>query len=231
MKKINKKSLWNKKNAFDKSKGSTLPPSYPNEMLVKVFSSKAYSNLTSCLFNKKIRVGELGCFSGNNLRFFIEKKYHTFGIEINNKMLKLCKNNLKRLNYKIPELKIGSNTLLPFNDFFFDAFVSINTIQYSFKEDIDKSLNEFSRVLAKGGIAIIETAGSKHFAVKRAKRNGVNDWKWQGIDFRDGQTFGFFDNKNSFKKKLLKYFSKVEVFERTENTNVKLNFYFAICKK
>ena len=73
MKKINKKSLWTKNNAFNKAKGSSFPPSYPNEMLVKFFSSKSYSNLTSPLFKDKIKVCELGCFSGNNLRFFIDK--------------------------------------------------------------------------------------------------------------------------------------------------------------
>jgi hypothetical protein len=68
--------------------------------------------------------------------------------------------------------------------------------------------------LVNGGIAIIETAGNKHFAVKGSKRNGKNDWQWQFGDFRKGQTFGFFDNKSSFKSKLLKYFTKVEIFER-----------------
>ena len=44
---------WNEKNSFNRSKGAKFPPSYPNEMLVKLCSSKSYSNLTKNLFNKK----------------------------------------------------------------------------------------------------------------------------------------------------------------------------------
>ena len=231
MKKVNKKSLWTKNNAFDKTKGSSSPPSYPNEMLVKFFSSKKYSNLTGSLFIEKIKVCELGCFSGNNLRFLIDKKYTTYGVEINSQMIELCRLNLKRLKYKVPKLQIGSNTSLPFKKSFLNALVSINTIHYSFKKEVDRSLAEFSRVLVNGGIAIIETAGNKHFAVKGSKRNGKNDWQWQVGDFRKGQTFGFFDNKSSFKSKLLKYFTKVEIFERYEYTNIDLHFYIAICQK
>ena len=58
-------------------------------MLVKFFSSKKYSNLTGSLFIEKIKVCELGRFSGNNLRFLIDKKYTIYGVEINSQMIEL----------------------------------------------------------------------------------------------------------------------------------------------
>ena len=43
---------------------------------------------------------------------------------------------------------------------------------------------------------------------------------------------GFFDNKTKLKKKLKKYFSEVEILERSEIYNkINLNWYFAVCKK
>ena len=96
-KKMNKSQKWNLKNSFDRSMGAKHPPSYPNEMVVKLCSSKKYSDLTKNIFlKKKINVCEIGCLSGNNLRFFLDKKWNTHGVEINQKLIKLTINNLKR---------------------------------------------------------------------------------------------------------------------------------------
>ena len=42
--------------------GAKHPPSYPNEMLVKLCSSKSYSNLTNNIFKKKINVCEVDAY-------------------------------------------------------------------------------------------------------------------------------------------------------------------------
>ena len=64
-------SLWNKKNSFDSSKLTKFPPSYPNEMLVKLLSSLTYSPLVEQL-PPNAKVIEVGIFSGNNTRFFLK---------------------------------------------------------------------------------------------------------------------------------------------------------------
>tara|TARA_Y100000816_G_C26101580_1_gene583993 strand:+ start:592 stop:1275 length:684 start_codon:yes stop_codon:yes gene_type:complete len=226
-------SGWKAKNSFSKKLGAKYPPSYPNEMLVKICSSKKYSGLTKNLFSKKkIKVCEIGCLSGNNIRFFLDKKWATFGIEINKDLLKLAKKNLKRFKIKLNNLKIGNNENLPYNDDYFDLLVSINTIHYSSANKIDEAIKEYSRVLKKKGIAIIETPSPKHDAIKNSIKKKDNLWIWKWGGFRNNQKIGFFDKKEKFKKKLEKFFSKVEINERSEDyKNIKLYWYFAICKK
>ena len=226
-------SGWKAKNSFSKTLGAKYPPSYPNEMLVKICSSKKYSGLTKNLFsNKKIKVCEIGCLSGNNIRFFLDKKWSTFGIEINKDLLKLAKKNLKRFKIKLNNLKIGNNENLPYTNNYFDLLVSINTIHYSSANKIDEAIKEYSRVLKKNGIAIIETPSPKHDAVKNSIKKKDNLWIWKWGGFRNNQKIGFFDKKEKFKKKLEKFFSKVEINERSEDyKNIKLYWYFAICKK
>ena len=125
-------SGWKANNSFNKSLGAKFPPSYPNEMLVKICSSKKYSRLTNNLFsNKKLKVCEIGCLSGNNIRFFLDKKWKTYGVEINKDLTNLAKKNLKRFKLKANQLKIGNNENLPFKSNYFDLLVSINTIHYS----------------------------------------------------------------------------------------------------
>ncbi len=51
--------------------------------------------------------------SGNNLRFLIDKGFKSFGVDVNKDMLEIGKKNLKRMRYKIPNLKIGNNLNIP----------------------------------------------------------------------------------------------------------------------
>lgn len=224
---------WKAKNSFSKSLGSKFPPSYPNEMLVKICSSKKYSRLTKNLFlNKKLKVCEIGCLSGNNIRFFLDKKWLTFGVEINKDLLKLTEKNLKRFKLKANKLKIGNNENLPFARNYFDLLVSINTIHYSPGKRIDKALKEYSRVIKKNGLVIVETPSLKHDALRNSRKIDENLWIWKWGGFRNNQKIGFFDNRLKLKKRLEKFFSKVEINERSENyKDIKLNWYFAICKK
>tara|TARA_B100000795_G_scaffold73992_2_gene52450 strand:+ start:1107 stop:1808 length:702 start_codon:yes stop_codon:yes gene_type:complete len=231
--KSNEKNKWTSGNAFRRNEGTQFPPSYPNETVVKICSSKAYSDLTDTLFNNNIKVCELGSFSGNNSRFFIEKGYEVHCVEINNDMLNLGRDNLTRLGYPIHNVsfKQGDNLNIPYKDNTFDLFVSINTLHYNFGQDVEKAIKEYSRVIKKNGIAIIETVANKHIAYKSAKKKSTLDYIWGLGDFRDGEHFGFFDNKKDLKKMLKNSFSSVEIHSRLEkNQKTVLNWNIAICK-
>ena len=227
------KNRWTSDIVFEKNKGVQFPPSYPNEMLVKLCSSKSYSDLTENLFNDSVKVCELGSFSGNNVRFFLEKGYEVHCVEINNDMLSLGRDNLIRLGYPVSNIsfKKGDNLNIPYNENTFDLFVSINAIHYNFGSDIEKALCEYSRVVKKGGVVVIETPAQKHSAYKAANKVGTLDYIWAAGDFRDGQHFGFFDNKEHFEVLLKKYFSKVEMHYRHEKTQkTELEWNIAVCK-
>jgi hypothetical protein len=62
---------WTRENAVDKAKLAKYPPSWPNEMLVKVLSSLNYSPIIGSL-SKDAKVLSVGIFSGNNSRFFLK---------------------------------------------------------------------------------------------------------------------------------------------------------------
>tara|TARA_B100002052_G_C15856697_1_gene587895 strand:- start:810 stop:1517 length:708 start_codon:yes stop_codon:yes gene_type:complete len=225
---------WNQSNAFRKALMAKYPPSYPNEMLVKICSSKYYSNLNNLLLNsKKIDICEIGCFGGNNLRFFFEKNYNVFGVDVNNNIIKMCKKNLKRLNYKIKKfnLEVGDNLNIPFKRKF-DAIVSINTIHYSSGRNIFKVLKYLKGKIKKNGLLIIETPAPKHEVFKKSKKISKLIYKYKNKnDFRFNQNLGLFENKKHFYTTLKKYFKKVELSTRTEDYGNKqiFQFYQAIC--
>lgn len=220
---------WSTRYSHDKSKGSKYPPSYPNEMLIKNLSSTYYSELIQKLpLNAKVL--ELGIFSGNNARFFLDNKYNLVGQEINQEMIDLCKANLSRLGYSPPELRIGHNTNIAGDDMEFDLLIAINTLHYSSGPDNEKAIREYARVIKSDGFAVIETAGVKHFAVSASERIGNLEYVWKAGGFREDQIFGFYDSPKHFRECLLREFKKVDMCLRLEEfANVTLEFYQAIC--
>ena len=214
---------YSKKNAH-KSKH---PPSYPNEMMVKIFSSGHYSNIKIKPSHQN-KILEVGSFSGNNLRYFIENSFKSYGIEINQQLVDLGIKNLKRLKIKPPSIKIGTNTEIPFKRNFFDTLVSINTIHYNSGNEVIRAIKEYKRVLKKSGVLYLETLGNNHFAF--GKKISNLSYKSNLKDFRKNHIFGYFDNKIHLKNFLKSYFNKVEVFEKYEKTNISLHFYVAVCK-
>jgi SAM-dependent methyltransferase len=223
---------WSKEIVIRKNMGTKLPPSYPNEMLVKLMSSKKYSNITHKLFDQKLMVCELGCFSGNNLRFFLDKNDHVHGVELNTEMINLCKENLVRMGYEVPDLKIGSNLNIPYENDYFDLFYTINTLHYSYGEDTLKAIEEYARVVKEGGCVVIETVTPEHYPVKDSIRHEVLKREWNFGGFRDGSFLGVFDNNQHFKETLQLYFDKVEVHSRSEITeNTKSEWFIGVCTK
>ncbi len=225
---------YTKQNSFSDKNFVKIPPSYPNEMMVKILSSTFYSDVINKKFfiKKNLKILEIGSSSGNNLRYFLDRKFKTFGIEINKDMVDLGRINLKRMGYKIPEIKIGHNTNIPYPDNFFDCLVSINTIHYSSGNDVIKALKEYKRVLKKGSLIYIETSGPKHFSHKTSEKIGNLKWirKTKSKDFRNNSyLFGYFSNKKQFQNVLEKNFSKVQVFERFELSKISLNFFIGVC--
>lgn len=217
---------YTQKNSYN----SKHPPSYPNEMMVRIFNSKKFSNI-KINSPKKNKVLEIGCFSGNNLKYFIENGYKPFGVEINQKLIDLGKNNLERLKTKPPIIKVGTNINLPFEKKKFNTLVSINTLHYNSGNQIYKALQEYNRVLKKGGVLYLETVGKNHFAKKLSKKIKNLCYKSKLKDFRKNHIFGYFENKIHLKKILKRYFNKVEIFEKYEMTKINLHSYVAICKK
>lgn len=81
---------WTKENSARDSSESGGGPKWPNEVMVKVFSSSHYSALFKQV-DEKSKVLDVGCAFCNNLRFFHHKGCELYGIEVNDEMVDLAK--------------------------------------------------------------------------------------------------------------------------------------------
>jgi len=224
------KKKWTKQNSMKTSGGNSIPPSYPNEVMIKVFASSFYSDNFQPVRNGQ-KVLDVGCGFGNNLTFFLDRGCDVTGVDVTEDMVEQATDNLNRLGYGNADIKIGENIKLPFDDNTFDTLISVAALHYSQGEqEIEKSLSEFSRVVADDGRVFILTAGPEHNIVKNSKRHKIFEWEVLDFGFRTGDRLSFFDDIDHFKNTLSERFHGVEVGRLTEKyATVTLDFLFAIC--
>lgn len=227
---ITNASSWTKDNVERRWPVDFIPPAWPHEAMVKLFSSRKMSKLGGRFLDmQKPLVFEVGCMHGTALRFFHERGARVSGSEVTKDMVDRTISNCSRFGIEDAAIDVGHNRSLPAEDQSVDVLVSINTLHYDSGTGVARALKEFRRVLKPGGIAFIETAGADHFVRKNEVRLGEFKCKPVFGDFRDGQTFGMFDDLSHYERTLRGVFSEVEVGRALEQyPNRTLDFYFAL---
>jgi ubiquinone/menaquinone biosynthesis C-methylase UbiE len=94
---------------------------------------------------KNIRILDLGCGWGNNLRFLCDEGFEAWGIDGSAKACHHC------LTIS-PNVLLGNLTHLPFADEFFDAAIDRNSIQCNTIDAVQAIVQEAHRVLKPGGL-------------------------------------------------------------------------------
>lgn len=95
---------------------------------------------------------DAGCGTGKNIEFLGLHNFKVCGIDVSNDAIKFCDQR------NLPDVKCASITEIPYGPNFFDAVFSMDVIGNLGKDDREKAIKEFTRVLKPGGIVIINTA-------------------------------------------------------------------------
>ena len=208
---------------FNANKAKTNYPQWPNEALVKL----AFGDYLNHKITVKpgMKVLDIGCGFGNNLRPFLAKGCRCFGVEVTALMAQQTQTILAEQGFDTV-IKEGNNRNLPFDNDFFDLILSINVLHYEAElANIHLALAEYSRVLAPEGRLLLMTVGPEHAIIKTAKPLGSSRYQIQNYDFRDGTVFYCFDNKESLGRVIAQHFQKTETGRITEDLmKTKLDF-------
>lgn len=122
-------------------------------MIMNMINIKIYNGVCSSLdINSSSRILEIGYGNGNMLnKLYKKSKSELYGIDISEDMkISASKRNSKGVSDGKIHLEIGDCCSLQYEDSFFDAVTTVNTIY--FWEDTLKGMSEIYRVLKKGGI-------------------------------------------------------------------------------
>ena len=113
-------------------------------------------NLFISMLPKGARVLDVGCSFGKDCKFFVNKGFEAYGIDLSKNMIKEARKYEKRAKYYVMDIRN-----LKFQNNYFDGIWCCATIHHLKKKDVPKALNEFYRVLKKGGILYVDAKHGK----------------------------------------------------------------------
>ncbi len=103
-------------------------------------------------FKEKPKVLELGCGTGPNISFFLDKQFDYYGIEGSKSAIEIIKN---RFGEDMKVTCCDFTETLPFKDGFFDLIVDRSAVIHNCRDEINKVIKECYRTLNENGRLII----------------------------------------------------------------------------
>ncbi|AJF63005.1 MAG: Methyltransferase protein [archaeon GW2011_AR20] len=120
----------------------------------------------SLLVGKKIL--DAGCGPGRDLQYFNEEGLDVTGIDISKGMLRECKRRAGIMGLQMDMRKMS------FQDNMFDGIWCMSSLSDIPREDSEKTINEFYRILKRGGVVYIAVkSGDGTEIIKKKKYNDM----------------------------------------------------------
>lgn len=141
------------------------------------------------------RAIEVGFGSGNNLRFLASLGLDLAGTEVSGEICDVVGSKLHAAGINA-DLRVGTNTSIPFPNGAFDYLVSWNVLHYEPNEnEMRAAIAEYARVLSPAGRCFISTTGPDHDILNGAQTLGAHRYRLgAAADFRDGEVMFYFDS-------------------------------------
>lgn len=122
-----------------------------------------YSDLVSAVKREvthrkpsEIRVLEIGCGTGNNLRFFLEEGFQASGIDYAESAVRVAREQLSRYSGTL-DIVVGDMLELPWSNEYFDFVIDRGALTQNEYSQVERMLSEAYRVLKPGGTLLAFT--------------------------------------------------------------------------
>jgi len=108
--------------------------------------------------NNVEKILDIGCGLGSNLLFLARKGFNMTGIDISAEAIKRLQERTELDKLNIP-LFVGDFRTLPFSNESFEGVICIQTLQHGYTKDVQKGIEEISRVLKPQGFLFLTVPG------------------------------------------------------------------------
>ena len=133
--------------------------------------------------NEVKRILDLGSGSGRHIVYLSKQGFDVYGFDISESGIKISKDWLKKEGANA-KFKTGSiYKKLPYQDNFFDAVISTNTIHHGKIENIRKAISEIKRILKPEGLIFI-TVRKRKLRKSYPKFTIINKSRKQKADYQ-----------------------------------------------
>ncbi len=181
---------------------------YPAENLIRIFKgSYPKLNLKKLDFKNK-KICDSGFGDGRNIAFFDQLKFNTFGMEISQEIVDTVQSNLKNLNIS-SDLRVGSNSTIPFDDGFFDFVVAWDSIYYMGDgRNFLQHVMEHARILKPGGYLVMSIPKKNHVYFTNCEQISDNLVKINNdpLNVRNGEVLRQFRDTSDIQDAFSEYF-------------------------
>lgn len=204
------------------------------------FSSSLESLKNIMLFFKKNNVHsilDLGCGIGEHSLYLAKNGFDVVGFDISSEAIKLAKQKLdKEKNLSVKFLQGSMYNKLPSKDNYFDAVISLRTINHGTQEQIWYIISEIYRILKKDGyifITVIKINGRKNILGETKLNNlpvkMIAPYTYIPLEGKEKGILHFMFNK----KVLFAFFKKFKVIKFWINQGVRHweNYYCLLAQK
>jgi SAM-dependent methyltransferase len=141
---------------------------YPVEFVVRAFLGNYPRHRTNKADYRGQCVLDLGFGDGRNMPLLNNLGMHVFGVEISQPICDLTRSRMERLGVRA-EIRIGSNSGIPFADSFFDALLACHSCYYVEENTrFNDNVVEIARVLKPGGSFVFSAPMASSFLIKGA---------------------------------------------------------------
>ena len=120
-----------------------------SEQIMKLQAKLTKKAVKLAGWDKGSKILDLGCGAGFGMQILKEEGYNVIGIDISDEMVKMAKE-------RGFDARLADARDLPFKDKCFDGILSISTLQWLDKKDLQKVACEIHRVLKPNGIAVLQ---------------------------------------------------------------------------
>jgi len=166
---------------------------------------------------------DIGCGTGNNLKFFAENSFNCYGLDISPTAVDICKKFINKNNLN-SNVIVGESHKLPYENEYFDVVVDRASITHN-SYNFEKCIEEVYRVLRRNGIFIMEIFGKNCSGKKYGEKINSNLFvNFKEGNFKNSDVFfiSYKDIEIFFKDFKILSVSETNTFNHIEKTNLQL---------
>ena len=154
---------WNKIYRFEKNK--FISPRQPLQKIITFFKK-----------NNVKYILDLGCGVGGHSFYLAKNGFKVIGIDISKEAINLARNKfIEEKEYDIKFLQHSMYEKFPFKENFFDAVISLRTINHGTEKQIKYAISEVKRVLRNNGYVFITVIKIKNFKKISLGKKTINN--------------------------------------------------------
>lgn len=212
---------------------------YPDEWARKTFLGQ-YPGLVRRANNFAGRnILDLGCGDGRNMVLFKDMGFNVYGVEISESLCAIPRKLLSAEN-GLPDIRVGTNSHLPFERDFFDCVFSSSAFYYVWdNQRFSDNMQELLRVLKPGGWFVasfpnskMQMRGKDYWAGVEKIDEGHYIMKNDPLELRNGSVFRYFQSRQDVLDEFSKDFTDISIGEfDSDFYGNRISYYMLSCYK